>query len=172
MDVVLVGDRNDAVLGLRSDKQVVGERRAKGGNTPAAQILERTVASGVTLAYGEDLAKLEIGDGDGQAGAARCAILDATQTDVEVAASRRRVEARESDLHEARYAAEPFGEQLRDVDVETDDAGWIGGVGLNEGRTAFGVAAPAQLRSWLRTGHRGSKRKTHEPQDTRQRAVH
>ena len=43
-------------------------------------------------------------------------------------------------------AAEAGGEQLRDVDLEADDARRIGGIGLDERRAAFGVAAPAQFR--------------------------
>jgi hypothetical protein len=172
MYVVLVGDGNDTGVSLGSDKQVVGERRAKRGNTPAVQVLERAIAITIALPHRQDLAKLVIRDGDGEAGAAGGAVLDATQSDVEVAACRRCIEARERDLHEPGYAAEPLSEQLRDVDVETDDPGRIRRVGLHEGRTAFGVAAPPQLRSWLRLGDRRTNRKTHEPQDTRRRTAH
>ena len=121
MDIVFVGDRDDALVGLRGREHVVGERGAERRHAAAAKIGQRAEAIAIRVANGEDFAELVVGNRDGQARAARRTVLDAAQPDVEIAACGGRVEARETDLHESRHAAKPAGEQLRDLDVESHD---------------------------------------------------
>ena len=111
----------------------------------------------------EDLAKLVVRDGDSQAGAAGGAVLDPAQADVEVAARGGRVEGREADLHEARNAAESVGEELRDLDIEADDARGVGRIGFDERRAAFGVTTPAQFLA--RLGSDGRREHRHARDD-------
>ena len=99
----------------------------------AAQVRERAEAIAIGGANGENLAKLVVRDRDRQAGAARRAVFDAAQADVEVAARRGRVEAGEADLDEARSAAETRGQQLRHLDIEAHHPRGIAGSASTNG---------------------------------------
>ena len=77
---------------------MAAERR----HAAAAQIGERAITRGIGCADGEDLPELVVRNRDRQPRAARGAVFDAAQTDVEVAARDRRIEGGEADLDEAR----------------------------------------------------------------------
>ncbi len=65
------------------------------------------------------------------------------------------IERAERNLDELRRTSELARHQLRDLDVEADHLRGIGGVGLDKGRAALGVAAPAERR--LRPERRGRR---------------
>ena len=111
---------------------------------------------------GQHFAELVVRNRDREARAASRAVFDAAQADVEVAARRSRIDAREANLDEARRAPKRGCQQLCDVDVEPDDARRIVRIRLDERRAAFGIAAPSQLRRGLRTSCGWTQRKAHE----------
>ena len=104
------------------------------------------VAAGVFGPYREHFAKLEIRDGDGVPRAAHGRVLDPGEAEREVTAFDGLVDAGPLHLDEPRCATpQATRDPLGDLDVEATDARRIGGVGLHEWRTAFGVAAPHEL---------------------------
>src|SRR4029079_3232442 len=62
----------------------------------------------------------------------------------------------EGDENELRGTTQPSGEEVGDLDIESNELIGIIGVGLDLGRAAFGIACPAE-RLWggLRRGPRG-----------------
>ena len=74
VDVVLVGDRDEAVLALRSEQHLVGLRAAQRADAPSGSDASDTNRAVSARADGQHFAELEIRAGDGEAGAAggRC----------------------------------------------------------------------------------------------------
>ena len=68
---------------------------------------------------------------------------------VGVAARDRLVDRRELHEHEARRAAQPARDQLRDLDVEADHRVGMVRARLDERRAALGVARPAELQRFI-----------------------
>ena len=155
--VVVVGHRLDAVRALRRGEQLPGQRAAQRRDLATRQILQRAEALAIALADGDHLAELVVRDADRQLGALGRRVFDAAQRDVEVAALHGLIERGEGRLDELRAPAE----RLRRAAPATSTSkprstDGIVGVGLDEGRPALGVAAPAQhvrlLRRRARTG--------------------
>ena len=145
MDVVFVGDRDETVLSLCGNENVVGEGGAERRHTAAAEVGERSIAVPIGLANRQDFAKLVVRNRDGESRTPGGAVFDAAESDVEVASCRGSVETREPDLHEPCGAAEPAGEKFRDFDVETDDPRRVLRIRFDKRRAAFGIAAPSQF---------------------------
>ena len=167
MDVVVVGDRLDAVRGLSRGEQFPGQRAAQRRHLAARQILQRAEALAVGLADGDHLAELVVRDAHRQLGALGRRIFHAAQRDVEIAALHRLIQRCEGRLDELRAASECVGNQPGDLDVEATEHRGIVRIGLDEGRPTLGVAAPAQyvglLRRRTRAGEPQQRQDQREP---------
>jgi hypothetical protein len=132
-----------------------------------SQIAQRAVPVRVGCAHREHFAELVIGNRDRKAGAAGGAVLDAAQANVEITARCRGIDARETDLDEARRPAETRREQLRDLDVEANDMRRIIRICLDVRRSAFGITTPPKNIGGLSArGAWQQERKTHEYRTT------
>jgi hypothetical protein len=157
MHIVFVDDGLELELGLCVDEQVVGKRGAERCHPPAAKICERAEAWQVGLSDGENFAEFVVGNRDRVPLLPRGCVFEPTQADVEVSTRDSLVEARKGNLNEARYPSELRSQERRDIDVEADDASGIARVGFDKGRSAFGIAAPAQFDRRLRSGRGGKQ---------------
>ena len=144
MHVIVVRHGDDAVVALGRQQNLVGDRAAERADAPPAQIGERAKVSGVGVADAQDFAELVVRKRDGIAGPPRGRVFDAAQADVRVAAGNRLIDRCKGDLDEARLAAKALRDKLGDLDVEADDARWVGGIGFDVRRAAFGVARPSE----------------------------
>ena len=142
--VVRHGDEADRIPG--GDEDIVCHRGAERRHPPAAQPGEVGPAAPVAGPHGQHLAELEVGDGDGVAGAARRGVLHAREADSEITPLDGLIDRGPQHLHEACAPAQPARERFRYLDVEATDLGRVGGVGFDEGRAALGVAAPPERR--------------------------
>src|SRR3989449_10636489 len=76
MDVVIVGDGDQARRGARGDQQVVRDRGTERRYATTAQVRETMDAAGIFRTHGEHFPELEVGKGDGVAGTPRGGGLD------------------------------------------------------------------------------------------------
>ena len=146
MHIVVVRDRDRAVVRLQVEQRLIRARAAERGDALAGEIAQRAIARAVGEANGEHLAELEVRDRHRVPRAQLGPILDARHADREVAALHRRLDRRPRHLHEHRRAMQVVSDHRRDLDIEAAHLRWISGVGLDEGRAALRVTAPAQRR--------------------------
>ena len=153
MDVVVVGDDEDAVPVSRREKSVVGDRAAERPDPAALQVGETAECCSIGLAHRQHLPKLEVGDRDRMLGPSGRSVFDAGEPDLEIAALDRRVDRGEGDLQKAGLAPEPSSDRLGDFDVEPPDLRRVSRVRLDVGRAPLGVAPPEE------NGRRRSRRR-------------
>ena len=145
MDVIVVGNRDDAGRVARREEQIVGDRRAERRDAPAAQIRQTVDAARVLWPYGQHFAEFEIGDRDGVLRATRRRVLDAGEAEREIPTFDRLVDVRPLHLHEPgshRSTAESARDALGDLHVKAADPRGIRGVGFDEGGTPFRISPP------------------------------
>ena len=143
--VVVVGHRLDAVRALRRGEQLPGQRPAQRRDLASGQILQRAEALAVALAHRDHLAELVVRDAHRQLGALGRRVFDAAQRDVEVAALDRLIERGEGRLDELRAAGRaPRRAAPATSTSKPRSTDGIVGIGLDEGRAALGVTAPAE----------------------------
>src|SRR2546422_10372766 len=92
MDVVIVGDGDQARRGARGDQQVVRDRGTERRYPTTAQVRETMDAAGIFRTHGEHFPELEVGKGDGVAGTPRGGVLDTREGEREVTAFDRLVD--------------------------------------------------------------------------------
>jgi hypothetical protein len=146
MDVVFVGERLEAVLLLRAQEDLIGDRAAERRDLAAAQIGQRMHPAGVGVADAEDFAELVVRHRHRQRCAAGRRVLDAAHADVGVAADDALVDRFEADVDELGTSAERAREQLRDLDVEPDQPIRMRGIGFDKRRATLRVSSPFQRR--------------------------
>src|SRR6185503_11113432 len=83
-------------------------------------------------------------------------VLEAVESDVEVAALERRHQIRPVVLNEPRLHAEPARDRLRDVDLEADDLRRIVRILVKVRLAALQIGAPGQLVTLLDRGERAA----------------
>ena len=159
MHVVVVGHRRDAVLALGAEQDLVGDGPAERGYPAAGEVFERAESVAVGVANAQHLAELVVGDGDRHRRAAGRRVLDAAQPDLGVAARHRLVDGGVLDDHELRRPPESARDQLRDLDVEPDHRLGVARARLDERRSSFGVAGPAERTLLLIVLTRGQSRR-------------
>jgi hypothetical protein len=110
-----------------------------------AQVRERFETLAIGRSHGEYFTKLVIRNADGMSGAELWPILETGQADVEIAALDGLLDRRPGHLEKARLSSKTGRDHPRDLDVEATHLRRIRGIGFDERRTAFGVAAPAEF---------------------------
>ena len=157
MGVVLVRHRHHRVLACGAEQDFVGDRAGQRRDAAAAQVGERPVALRIGRANAQDFPESVVRNRRGQRRAVGRRVLDAVQAEVRIAAGDRLGEVRERDVDEARRAAQTAGQQIGDLDLETDDAIRVGRVGLDIGRAALGIAGPDQFGRRIGGGQGGGE---------------
>ena len=155
MDVVVVRNRMNPMLALGAQQDFVRDGAAEGPDIPAPQVGQRPETRPIGVADAQHLAEFVIRNGHGQGGAPRRRVLDAAEAEVGVATLDRLVERCERDGDEPWDAVQSARQQGGDVDVEAHHLVGARRVRLNERRTAFRVARPAELPSRLGGGAAG-----------------
>ena len=144
MHVVVVRDGAEAVLALGAEQDVVRDRVAERADGPAAEIGEGAQRRRVGVADAEHLAEFVVRHRDREHRPPRRRVFEAAQADVGVAADDRLHDRREGDRDEFRRPSEPPRDQVRDLDVEADEAIGLPRIRFDERRAAFGIARPAK----------------------------
>ena len=142
--VVIVGDRLVAVSPAVLEEEIVRDGRAERPDAPAAEVLQAAETLPVGFPYGQDFAKLEVGDRGGEHRAASRRVLDAAHPDIEVAAGDGGVDRGERDLNEDRLPSQAARDRFGDLDIEAADPGRVARIRFDERRASFGVSAPPQ----------------------------
>jgi hypothetical protein len=144
MHVIVVGNGYDAHPPLCIEQHLVGGGAAERGHTPPREILQPPKAIAIPRAHRQHFAKFEVRHGERVARAQLGRVFYSGETHIEVAALHRGGDRRPRHLHEAGVATETARHHRRDLDVEAAHARRIPGIGLDERRAAFRVAAPPQ----------------------------